>query len=83
MSLFPEYENKWQQEWKDMPEFISNNKKPYQQVIVSFRNFDDAKAFADKLGVKITPNTKSMWYPYRSVDNDQYYTSDKWGEDEE
>lgn len=77
--LFPNLENEWRKEWKDMPEFNSKNKKPYQQIIISFRNFDDVKLFADKLGIKsITPKTKGFWFPEKDLDDKDIYVNKNW-----
>ena len=52
------------EEWKDMPEFVQEKQKPYQQIIVRFRNQQDVDDFAEKIGQKITPKTKSIWHPF-------------------
>jgi len=82
-SLFPEFENEWQKEWKDMPEFIAEDKSPSQQIIVSFRNFQDVKEFARRLDLKVTPDTISTWFPKREFDTGEVYLNDNWGKDEE
>ncbi len=82
-SLFPDFENEWQKEWKDMPEFVAENKKPCQQITVSFRSYDDVREFAKRLGLKVTPNTNSTWFPNREHDKGEVYISEKWGKDEE
>ena len=68
----------WENEWHDMPEFISENKKPSQQIIVSFRNFDDVKKFAALLNIKVTPKTKSTWYPPKDIDKGFSYKNKNW-----
>jgi hypothetical protein len=60
--LFEETEF-WQSEWKDMPEFIQNDLMPYKQIIINFENASDVAAFAKLIDQKITPKTKSLWYP--------------------
>ena len=62
-SLFPEFENEWEREWHDMPEFIQENKAPIKQLIISFKNFDDYKEFGKLIEQPITPKTQSVWYP--------------------
>lgn len=81
-TLFDDYENEWQKEWKDMPEFISENKKPYQQIIVSFRDFNDVKEFAKRLGLNVTPKTDALWFPLKEKESGLYYKNDNWGKDE-
>jgi hypothetical protein len=81
-TLFDDYENEWQKEWKDMPEFISENKKPYQQIIVSFRDFNNVKEFAKRLGLNVTPKTDALWFPLKEKESGFYYKNDNWGKDE-
>ena len=81
-TLFDDYENEWQKEWKDMPEFISENKKPYQQIIVSFIDFNDVKEFAKRLGLNVTPKTDALWFPLKEKESGLYYKNDNWGKDE-
>lgn len=82
LSLFDDFENEWQKEWKDMPEFVSHNKKPYQKIIVSFKKFDDVKEFAKRLGLKVTPKTDALWFPKKDKESGLYYVNDNWGKDE-
>lgn len=53
----------WKSEWWDMPEFSMGDAKPQYQVTVSFLTAEDRIEFAKKLGITITPDTKSTWYP--------------------
>ena len=73
----------YSKEWEGMPEFISKDKKPFQQIIVSFRNYDDVKSFAKLLGLKVTPKSNSTWYPARKIDKGSFYLNKKWGTNEE
>lgn len=82
LSLFDDLENEWQKEWKDMPEFIAENKKPYQQIIVSFKNFDDVKEFAKRLGITVTPKTDALWFPLKYKESGLHYVNDNWRKDE-
>jgi hypothetical protein len=70
----------WQKEWKDMPEFLSQNKKPHQQIIVSFKSYEDVKEFANRLGVNVTPETDAIWFPPKDKESGLFYKSDKWTE---
>ena len=81
-SLFDDFDNEWQKEWKDMPEFVSENKKPYQQIIVSFNSFEDVKEFAKRLDLKVTPKTNSTWFPAKKWDTGDVYVNKNWGKDE-
>jgi len=50
-------------EWKDMPEFVQEEQRPFSQVIVRFRNQEDLDAFSAAIGQKLTKKTKSIWFP--------------------
>ena len=67
-SLFPEFENEIEKEWKDMPEFIQDDKSPIKQLIVSFNNYDDYKEFAKLINQPLTPKTQSVSYPQVEID---------------
>ncbi len=53
-------------EWKEMPEFISEDKSGFKDLIVHFDSEADLKAFALLLDQPITSQTKSIWYPFRA-----------------
>ena len=65
LSLIKDSENAWEKEWKDMPEFIQENKQPVQKIIVSFESFEDVEKFAELVGYKLTKKSKSIWFPFR------------------
>lgn len=69
-------------EWVGMPEFVSENKKPIQQIIVSFNSYEDVKEFGKLVGITATPKTKSMYYPPRSRDTGEVYMSKFWNDEE-
>ena len=50
-------------EWSGMPEFNNKDLTPKRQLIISFRNEDDIKTFANLIKQNITDKTKSLWYP--------------------
>ena len=50
-----------------MPEFKQvKNPEEFSKIVIRFRNEKDLKEFAEKIGQKLTPKTKSIWYPYKS-----------------
>ena len=61
--LFPDFENTWQREWHDMPEFTAEDNKPVKQLIVSFKEWADYKYFASLIDTKLSKDTISIWYP--------------------
>ena len=62
-SLFPEFENDWQREWHQMPEYVQEDLMPIKQLVINFATFEDVKAFSAFIGQKVLPTTKSIWYP--------------------
>jgi len=72
-----EFNNNYK-EWDGMPEYISENKKPCQQIIVSFETHKDVSDFAELLGCKFTKNTKSCWFPIKKKDSGDYYLNKNW-----
>lgn len=58
-----EPEHDWRKEWKGMPEFVQEEKKPFATIIVRFATEADLKDFSQRIGQKLTPRTKSIWHP--------------------
>jgi hypothetical protein len=49
--------------WLDMPEFDQKDKNGFHSIIVNFENEDDYQEFAKLINQKLTPKTKSIWFP--------------------
>lgn len=49
--------------WIDMPEFIQDKKEEYQKITIRFDCEQDVKDFAILIEQKLTPKTKSIWFP--------------------
>lgn len=80
LSLFDVNEmNKWQEEWQNMPEFIQEDKEPYQSIVVSFETKEDVQKFSELVGQKLTYKTKSIWFPpkNRDVVNNKIYINEE------
>jgi len=60
LELFPD------DEWVGMPEFIQEKKEPYKKLIIRFETEEDYNDFAELIGQKLTPKTKSIWHPFKS-----------------
>jgi len=84
-SLFPEFENNTEKEWKEMPEFVQESKEPIKQLIVSFKNWDDYKEFAKMIEQPLTPKTQSVWFPKAKIETyaDKAYVDEKTQLDEQ
>lgn len=55
----------WENEWKDMPEFVQEKKEPYSKIIVRFDTEEDLQEFANLIGQRLTNKTKSIWHPFK------------------
>lgn len=62
-----EMENKWQKEWKGMPEFVQEDLTSHRKIIIHFRNNEDIKKFGELIGQKITPKQPSLWFPKQEI----------------
>lgn len=55
------------EEWKDMPEFVSENTEEcFTKIVVRFRSEEDLQKFADLIKQRLTSKTKSIWFPFKS-----------------
>ena len=52
-----------EKEWVAMPEFIQEDKGPFQSIIVHFETKEDIQAFGELIKQNITSQTKSIYYP--------------------
>lgn len=53
-------------EWDGMPEFVQEKKEPFSKIIIRFDTEEDLKEFAKLINQKLTPKTKSIWFPFKS-----------------
>ena len=51
------------EEWAGMPEYISNNLKPFQTIKVHFERVEHRILFANLIGQTLTDKTPYVWYP--------------------
>ena len=58
--------NLMMEEWDDMPEFVQEKQESFAKIIIRFENENDLEDFAKLINQKLTPKTKSIWYPFRS-----------------
>lgn len=78
INLFEE-ENFWQNEWKEMPEFIMNPETPVLTIKLNFKTRDDIKKFSEIFGQEIKFNQENYWFPKlnRCAVSDLKYYSDE------
>ncbi len=50
-------------EWTGMPEFFMEDLKPWKTLIVNFTCPEDLEKFAATIDQKLTPSTRSIWFP--------------------
>ncbi len=88
----PNMNEQWRFEWFDMPEFIQEEKPPYKELTIRFRDQASVDEFAKVLEQTITELTSSLWYPEldktinldkRWVDQDALENAQKPSVDEE
>jgi hypothetical protein len=53
----------WEDEWTDMPEYVTNKIEPHKMIIMRFRNQEDVDEFKKLIDQNITRETKSLWFP--------------------
>ena len=53
----------WKEHWGGMPEFVQEKQEPFSKIIIRFENEADLQEFAELIGQKLTPKTKSIWHP--------------------
>ena len=57
----------WRKEWQDMPEFKQEDLTSVRAIKVHFRSEEDALAFGELIGQKITPKLRSLWFPEAEI----------------
>jgi len=62
----------WKEHWKDMPEFEQEKKEPFSKLTIRFETQEDLEDFSKLIGQKLTPKTKSIWYPKLIRGKDQH-----------
>ena len=53
----------WQDHWQKMPDFVQEKQTPFAHVNIRFPDQEALDEFIAKTGMKLTPKTKSAWYP--------------------
>ena len=73
---FFEIKKEWEKEWVGMPEFIQEDKKPFQQITIHFETPEDVQKFAQVIGRKLTTKTKYIWFPCGNVKKEWQYVNE-------
>lgn len=53
----------WDEHWQGMPEYKSENLKPYRTLLVHFSTPEDVKEFQKVIGQKVMLNQRWIWFP--------------------
>jgi len=53
----------WRAEWWGMPDFANADIRPSSSLTVNFETAEDRSRFAKDLGIKLTPDSNSTWFP--------------------
>jgi hypothetical protein len=69
---FTGMEEEWVGEWRGMPEYVSTDREAFAQVVISFESADDIKAFNEATGLKVTPQTRGVFFPSVPPHNLEY-----------
>lgn len=78
-TLFEDYENEWQKEWKDMPEFNMKPEIPILTIKLNFKTLEDVNNFSKLINQKIRFNQENYWFPKlnrSSISNLKYYDNE-------
>lgn len=55
-------------EWQGMPEFDQQDKTSFQSLVVHFKTQEDVDSFAALVRQKLTPKTRSIWFPEAQIE---------------
>ena len=53
----------WKEHWVGMPDFENEKNENHKKLVVNFRTQEDYDDFAILIGQKLTPKTRSIWFP--------------------
>ena len=70
-----EIDSFWEKEWKDMPEFVQENKTPFRTIKVHFMCYEDVKTFEKLIQQKIGRKQQYLYYPpqIKQISKDKRY----------
>jgi len=79
-TLFPDMEDFWEKEWKDMPSFSMKPEKPIHTIKLHFKTEEDMIRFSELIKQEVKKSKENYWFPKlnRSAFSDKkYYTKDE------
>lgn len=57
----------WEEHWKEMPEYVSEDLRPYKSIMVHFEDDNAMREFSALVGQKVGIKTKCIWYPEAEI----------------
>jgi hypothetical protein len=66
-SMFGDEVSSWYELWQGMPEFVQEDQTSVKSIIVHFATMADYRQFADLIGQRLLPNTRSIWHPEAEI----------------
>jgi hypothetical protein len=60
----------WYDIWRGMPEFLHKDLSAKRTLLINFRNVEDFEEFAHKIGQRIGPRERSVWYPEAPIERE-------------
>lgn len=54
-----------EEEWQNMPEFVQENDDAFRRIMIKFENAKDVKKFIEIIKIKISDDTKWLWFPHK------------------
>ena len=67
LDFLSELEEEWKIEWRGMPEFSQEDLTPWKSIMVHFEGLSDLREFSELIGQKLTPKTRSVWFPEAEI----------------
>jgi len=64
------------QQWLDMPEFVQANREAIKRVVINFESEEDIQEFNKRTGLNITFNTKGVFFPDNSKEDQFEYVDE-------
>lgn len=68
VELFEVPQERWRELWWDMPSFTNDNAKSIYRIVVNIMCYEDLVEFAQRLGMRVTRNTKVITFPEENLD---------------
>lgn len=68
----------WRKHWKNMPDFVQEEKKSFRSVVIRFRTESDYNEFSKLIEQELSIDSKSIWYPELNNEPNRFF---RWVQD--